>query len=141
MSSTKRPSDYLERQRKAHAMIRNLVPIDIICEKTGYTRDTVLRMVMRIHGRQFAYPGKKKSGRLSTTICWDCAKACCGCSWSRFYIPVEGWKATPTVIRNIQTTDVDSIQSSITSYKVIFCPEFEPDRGFDEESGFVMKGE
>lgn len=30
------------------------------------------------------------------TLCWDCANACFGCSWSRYFEPVEGWVATPT---------------------------------------------
>lgn len=28
----------------------------------------------------------------ATSLCWDCAKACGGCSWSAKFIPVKGWK-------------------------------------------------
>jgi len=49
------------------------------------------------------------------TKCWDCAKACVGgCSWSREFIPVEGWDAKET-----------ENAAGVTSYIVRECPEFE----------------
>lgn len=51
------------------------------------------------------------------TKCWDCAKACVGgCSWSRDFIPVEGWDAEKT-----------EKAEGIVSYIVRDCPEFEHD--------------
>ena len=44
------------------------------------------------------------------TLCWGCEKACGGCSWSKKFVPVEGWKAIPTE----------------KSFDVYECPEFEP---------------
>lgn len=48
------------------------------------------------------------------TICWECAKACGGCSWSEYavYEPVPGWKALPGKIQEIDT------------WVVLECPEF-----------------
>ena len=32
-------------------------------------------------------------------ICFDCKKACGGCSWSKNFTPVKGWLANKTKIR------------------------------------------
>lgn len=47
-----------------------------------------------------------------STLCWDCRNACGDCKWSKYLIPVKGWKATP--IYNKRQT----------SYVVMECPEF-----------------
>ena len=56
------------------------------------------------------------------TKCWDCAKACGGCSWSDHWehSPVPGWVAERTELR---------INNGLfsESFVVIECPEFEPD--------------
>lgn len=49
------------------------------------------------------------------TLCWECANALCGCSWSQRFEPVPGWVATPTYNKGIQ------------SYIVTECPEFDRD--------------
>ena len=53
------------------------------------------------------------------TLCWDCAKACGGCSWSDYSTrtPVEGWNAT----ENLITIRVGMLDKS---YCVHDCPEF-----------------
>ena len=53
------------------------------------------------------------------TICWECKKATCGCSWSKYFKPVEGWEAEPTTVKDENYT--------YSSYLVKSCPEFEPD--------------
>lgn len=54
---------------------------------------------------------------MKDTICWECANACGGCSWSRKKAkPVPGWDA----IRH-------DLYGGIESYIVISCPEFAPD--------------
>ena len=50
------------------------------------------------------------------SICWDCAKAIGGCSWSKNLTPVEGWHAKPT-----------RKQDMYESFLVTKCPEFERD--------------
>lgn len=54
------------------------------------------------------------------TLCWGCKKACCGCSWSKRFVPVKGWTATETVIIGGKNGNEE-----IKSYRVIRCPEFE----------------
>lgn len=55
------------------------------------------------------------------TICWDCANACGGCSWSDHWqhSPVDGW----TAIRS----DITGKDVTVESYIVLDCPEFERD--------------
>lgn len=49
-------------------------------------------------------------------ICWDCQRACGGCSWSRSYTPVAGWAAELSVV-----IDKDG---DFYSYNIKSCPEF-----------------
>jgi len=51
----------------------------------------------------------------TATICWDCAKAIGGCSWSNSLKPVKGWTAV-----KVKKTETES-------FRVIKCPEFERD--------------
>lgn len=68
---------------------------------------------------------KRKPRKTKDSLCWDCQKACCGCSWSRSFEPVKGWKAKET--KKLYNGEESS------GYKVIECPEFVPDvkRGED----------
>ena len=50
--------------------------------------------------------------------CCTCKNAVFGCSWSRDFTPVEGWKAIPTIIHHGDDRD-------IPSFKIIFCPQYE----------------
>ena len=53
-----------------------------------------------------------------TTLCWCCANAINdGCSWSKNFIPVEGWRAIPTII-------IEGAGRKKHSFKVIECPKF-----------------
>ena len=56
----------------------------------------------------------------TASLCFDCQNACCGCSWSRSFVPVPGWMAVPTVA-------VSGQGMRKRSYRVIACPEFVPD--------------
>ncbi len=51
------------------------------------------------------------------TICWKCARACGGCSWSARFEPVDGWVAKRT---NLKCYSYES-----ESYDVRKCPLFE----------------
>lgn len=55
------------------------------------------------------------------TKCWDCGRACGGCSWSAHFIPVEGWTAKPTLIRSNRGF------YETESYAVLDCPLFLPE--------------
>ena len=48
--------------------------------------------------------------------CWTCEKCFGGCSWSRDFIPVEGWTAEETYI--------PENGEHAKSYKIISCPEY-----------------
>ncbi len=47
----------------------------------------------------------------SDSICWDCQRAVCGCSWAKKLKPVEGWIA----------------EENKLGYKVLECPLFVED--------------
>lgn len=53
------------------------------------------------------------------TICWDCKNATGGCSWSKDFTPVDGWKAKPTKIKAVtRNTKMHN------SYIVLSCPQY-----------------
>lgn len=58
----------------------------------------------------------------SRTLCWDCRNALLGCSWSKHFIPVEGWDATPHMLYANDKKHV-----GVQSYEVHDCPEYVPD--------------
>ena len=64
--------------------------------------------------------------RKPLTLCWSCAKACGGCSWSDgTFTPVPGWTATETRLKEQHgSRDADR---SIQSFHVTECPLFEDD--------------
>ena len=61
------------------------------------------------------------------TLCWKCANACGGCSWSDgSFTPVQGWTARKTSVmvpRGKHGTGMTG------SYMVEKCPLYEDDRG------------
>lgn len=54
------------------------------------------------------------------TICWDCSKAVSGCSWSRYFKPVKGWKIIP-IKKEVYGG------AAYKSCIVLECPEFKRD--------------
>lgn len=59
------------------------------------------------------YKRKLNDGQL----CWNCKNACGNCSWSRNFKPIEGWIATPSIIKDYEYGDIES-------YDIKMCPEF-----------------
>ena len=53
----------------------------------------------------------------SSQLCFSCVYATGGCSWSDRFIPVEGWDAIPTTIK-------DGERADIKSFKITSCPRF-----------------
>jgi len=53
----------------------------------------------------------------TSTLCWGCANAYSGCSWSRDFKPVDGWDAKKTKIETHNRGYTDS-------YIVYKCPMF-----------------
>lgn len=57
------------------------------------------------------------------TLCWGCARALGGCSWSSGeFLPVEGWMALPTCQMEITPQGIQVTES----YFVYGCPEYLP---------------
>ena len=65
------------------------------------------------------------------TICWKCRNAVptatSGCSWSRRFVPVEGWTAE----RKHTAKGNGSADDVYETYCVTACPEFRKDDGGD----------
>lgn len=50
-------------------------------------------------------------------LCWNCENATGKCSWSACFIPVEGWTAKATKIK-------DGDGEIVHSYRIMQCPQF-----------------
>lgn len=59
--------------------------------------------------------------------CWTCKKYINGCSWSRSFKPVEGWEAEEVLRTYTTGTGENRKIETIKSYKIIKCPEYDPD--------------
>ena len=58
------------------------------------------------------------------TLCWNCAKALGGCSWSAGeFQPVDGWMALPTCQLELTPQGLQVIES----FFIYGCPEYQPD--------------
>ncbi len=55
--------------------------------------------------------GRKKKSEEQP--CWDCSRACGGCSWSADLTPVPGWTAVPRIW-----------EDGDISWRIIHCPLF-----------------
>ena len=69
---------------------------------------------MRYYRKKPYNPANRKNKNES--LCWNCKNCFGGCSWSKDFAPVEGWKATETYI----PMNGEHAQS----YKVIECPQY-----------------
>lgn len=86
------------------------------------------------HGYRVKYGKKRLRGNKETrtNICFDCKKACGGCSWSEYdtekkrtrFEPVPGWTAEKVALRT--GTDPNGARI-IETYAISACPLFEPD--------------
>ena len=76
--------------------------------------------------------GRGKNGNIGTNICFDCQKACGGCSWSELdpntgkprFEPVPGWTAEKV---KLQTTSTPKGRVIVETYYITACPEFVKD--------------
>ena len=95
----------------------------VAAEQEGVLPATI---VQRCHDgkdvRGYTFHGKRQK-MFVEALCWRCAKACGGCSWSHDYVPVEGWEAT----RRDLTVQDGNGPRMVESYLVRKCPEFTPD--------------
>lgn len=69
--------------------------------------------------------GKRKETNHRANICFDCARACGGCSWSARFEPVPGWTAEPVQIKYYNKSDGPLFTDT---YSITACPLFTPDK-------------
>lgn len=71
------------------------------------------------------------------TLCWSCARACSGCSWTERdpvthairFEPVKGWEAEKTTINGSKSEHGEKCYRYTTdSYRVVRCLLYVPDR-------------
>lgn len=76
--------------------------------------------------------GRTNNSKEQVNICFDCRRACGGCSWSAYdpvedkirFEPVPGWTAEPAVIF---AGSVNGIRYEIVTWHITACPLFAPD--------------
>ena len=91
-----------------------------IAKKMCVSQSTVQKWRKKYKMKANWEPNGKNSP--SKTICWDCQNAVYGCSWSKHFVPVEGWDATPTMLYA-----KDKAHGGVQSYEVHRCPQYVPD--------------
>ena len=82
-----------------------------------------LNKIIREYGLTVPRLKKNQKGTKIESICFDCKNGACGCSWSMWFQPVNGWEAIPELYDNGKRT-----------YTVLKCPQFIPDRRNEEEA-------
>ena len=89
------------------------------------SRSCLKKMYHKKHHKKNRGVGKPKKRTSSgykkikpDQLCWSCQNACGGCSWSKSFTPVKGWKATPTKIK------VAPEMPYCDSYLITACPEY-----------------
>ena len=85
------------------------------CGKIFFTSDVRRKYC----GKMCRSEAKQDKYELKGQPCWKCSKYCKGCSWSEGFIPVDGWIAQPTLIKN-KKGEIEN-----RSYDIIFCPQFQ----------------
>lgn len=103
-------------------MFRQGLSFEEIGKRVDFTPEAV-RKYVRYTLRLTRKEDRIQRAVMGKTLCWDCAKAVCGCSWSIDFTPVEGWDAIPTKL-TAQHRDTGEIDS----FCVIDCPEFVSDK-------------
>lgn len=89
-------------------------------------------MAFRNKEERASFKKKKYKTQGRTNICFDCQKACGGCSWSAIdpvtlkpmFEPVPGWTAEKVVL---QTGHSGTKAYFVKTYHITGCPEFVPD--------------
>lgn len=95
--------------------------MDRLAQEHGVSRWTIAERL----SRGAHTPTKRRhTGRCNhePTLCWKCAHAAGPemCSWARNFVPVEGWKATPTMLYATNA----GVSKPVGSFHVRSCPEF-----------------
>lgn len=82
------------------------------CGKTFVTKSSIRKFC----SKNCACRARKKRQEENEQLCCTCKKACGGCSWSDFFLPVKGWDAIATVVKDGE--------GNFSSYKIKECPQY-----------------
>lgn len=94
-------------------------------EKCSKQQESLRRAIQKALEEGKAARGKKRKAPQaaedayqSMQPCWNCQNFAGGCSWSRRFEPVEGWRAIEVI------KEAKPHAPGYTSYKILYCPEF-----------------
>ena len=82
------------------------------CGKVFLSKSNLKKCCSKECAKEMAKKRQQEKGQL----CCICKNACGNCSWSADFIPVEGWDAQPTIIKDSE--------GDFSSYEIKRCPEF-----------------
>lgn len=82
------------------------------CGKRFLSKTISKKCCSKVCAKKLTQIRREENGQL----CWKCKNACGGCDWSKYFKPVKGWTAQPTIVK-------DSM-GDFLSYKITKCPEF-----------------
>lgn len=82
------------------------------CGRKFISKSNLKKYCSKDCARQVAKTRQEQEGQL----CYICGNACGKCLWSKSFIPISGWDAQQTVVRDSE--------GDFSSYKIKACPEF-----------------
>lgn len=82
------------------------------CGKRFLSRSNLKKCCCKDCTKEMARRRRAEYGQL----CWQCKNVYCRCSWTRYSIPVGGWTAEYTIVKDSN--------GDFSSYKIKSCPEF-----------------
>lgn len=82
------------------------------CGKVFFSKSSLKKCCCKECTKEMARRRQTEFGQL----CWQCKKAYCRCSWTRYSVPVKDWTADRTVVKDTN--------GDFMSYKIKKCPEF-----------------
>lgn len=82
------------------------------CGKVFLTKSNQKKYCCKACAREVA----KRRQMENEQLCLGCKNAYCRCSWTRYLIPVDGWTAECTIVKDSN--------GDFSSYKIKSCPQF-----------------
>ena len=82
------------------------------CGKRFFSKSNSRKYCCKDCGREMTRRRQEEFGQL----CWQCKNAYCRCGWTRYSIPVDGWTAEYTTVKDSK--------GDFSSFKIKNCPEF-----------------
>ncbi len=82
------------------------------CGKIFFTKSNQKKYCCKTCAREAA----KRRQMENEQLCCSCENAYCRCSWTRYLIPVDGWTAERTIVKDSG--------GDFSSYKIKKCPKF-----------------